>query len=216
MANEEILRKLSEGVLEGDEVQVKEWTEKAIAAGIEPLEVINDGLTKGIQGVGALFAAGTYFLPDLLLGAKAMDAGIKVLEPLMAGQKREFIGRVLMGTVQGDLHEIGKNIVIMMLKTAGFEVMDLGIDVPARKFIEQTRDFKPGIIGISALLTTTVGRQKEIIELLEEEGLRKKVKVMIGGAPINQNWADTIGADGYAEDASVAVDVAKRLLGLVG
>lgn len=216
MANEEILRKLSEGVLEGDEEQVREWTEKALAAGIEPLAVINDGLTKGIQGVGALFADGTYFLPDLLLGAKAMDAGIKVLEPLMAGQKREFLGRVLMGTVQGDLHEIGKNIVIMMLKTAGFEVMDLGIDVPASKFIEQTRDFKPGIIGISALLTTTVGRQKEIIELLEEEGLRKMVKVMIGGAPINQNWADTIGADGYAEDASVAVDVAKRLLGLVG
>ena len=214
MANEEILQKVSDGVLEGDVVQVKEWTEKAIAAGIEPITVINDGLTKGIKGVGALFAAGEYFLPDLLLGAKAMDAGIKVLEPLMAGQKREFLGRVLMGTVQGDLHEIGKNIVIMMLKTAGFEVLDLGIDVPASKFVEQARDFKPDIIGISALLTTTVNRQKEIIELLEEEGLRNNVKVMIGGAPINQNWADAIGADGYAEDASVAIDVAKRLLGL--
>lgn len=214
MDNEGILQKLSDGVLEGDEVQVKEWTEKAVAAGIEPLAVINDGLTKGINAVGALFAAGDYFLPDLLLGAKAMDAGIKVLEPLMAGQKRKFLGRVLMGTVQGDLHEIGKNIVIMMLKTAGFEVLDLGIDVPARTFIEQTRNFQPDIIGISALLTTTVNRQKEIIELLEEEGLRKKVKVIIGGAPINQNWADSIGADGYAEDASVAVDVAKRLLGL--
>ena len=214
MANEEILQKIIEGVQEGDPVQVTEWTGKAITAGIEPLAVINDGLTKGIQAVGALFANGTYFLPDLLLGAKAMDAGIKVIEPLMAGQKREFLGRVLMGTVEGDLHEIGKNIVIMMLKTAGFEVLDLGIDVPAKKFIEQTLDFKPDIIGISALLTTTVGRQKEIVELLEEEGLRKKVKVMIGGAPINQNWADTIGADGYAEDASVAVDVAKRLLGV--
>lgn len=214
MANEEILQKLSEGVLEGDEDQVMEWTEKAIAAGIDPLVVINDGLTKGIKAVGVLFSAGKYYLPDLLLGAKAMDAGIKALEPLMAGQNREFLGKVLMGTVQGDLHEIGKNIVIMMLKTAGFEVLDLGIDVPSKKFIDQARDFQPDIIGISALLTTTIGRQKEIIELLEEEGLRKKVKVMIGGAPINQNWADTIGADGYAEDATVAVDVAKQLLGI--
>ncbi|MDP4127838.1 MAG: corrinoid protein [Bacillota bacterium] len=214
MANEEILQMLIEGVREGDAQQVNEWTEKAVAAGIEPLVVINDGLTKGIQAVGALFADGTYFLPDLLLGAKAMDAGIKVLEPLMVGQNRQFLGRILMGTVQGDLHEIGKNIVIMMLKTAGFEVLDLGIDVPSGKFIEQARDFKPDIIGISALLTTTVGRQKEIIELLEEEGLRKEVKVMIGGAPINKNWADKIGADGYAEDATVAVDVAKQLLGI--
>lgn len=214
MANEEILQKIIEGVQEGDVEQTTKWTEKAITAGIEPLVVINEGLTKGIQAVGALFADGIYFLPDLLLGAKAMDAGIKVIEPLMAGQKREFLGRVLMGTVEGDLHEIGKNIVIMMLKTSGFEVLDLGIDVPARKFVDQALDFKPDIIGISALLTTTVGRQKEIVELLEEEGLRDKVKVMIGGAPINQNWADTIGADGYAEDASVAVDVAKRLLGM--
>lgn len=214
MANGEILQKIIEGVQEGDVEQTTKWTEKAITAGIEPLEVINEGLTKGIQAVGALFADGTYFLPDLLLGAKAMDAGIKVIEPLMAGQKREFLGRVLMGTVEGDLHEIGKNIVIMMLKTSGFEVLDLGIDVPAKKFVDQALDFKPDIIGISALLTTTVGRQKEIVELLEEEGLRNKVKVMIGGAPINQNWADTIGADGYAEDASVAVDVAKRLLGM--
>lgn len=213
MANDEILQKIIEGVREGDAAQVSEWTKKAIAAGLEPLVVINEGLTKGIQAVGALFANGTYFLPDLLLGAKAMDGGIKVIEPLMAGQKREFLGRVLMGTVEGDLHEIGKNIVIMMLKTAGFEVRDIGIDVPAKKFIEQTLEFKPDIIGISALLTTTVGRQKEIIELLQEEGLRDKVKVMIGGAPINQNWADTIGADGYAEDASVAVEVAKQLLG---
>ena len=214
MANEEILQKLSEGVLEGDEDQVLEWTEKAIAAGMDPLVVINDGLTKGIKAVGVLFNSGKYFLPDLLLGAKAMDVGIKALAPLMAGQHREFMGKVLMGTVQGDLHEIGKNIVSMMLKTAGFEVLDLGIDVPARKFIEKTLEFQPDIIGISALLTTTIGRQKEIIELLEEEGLRKKVKVMIGGAPINQNWADTIGADGYAEDATVAVDVAKKMLGL--
>jgi corrinoid protein of di/trimethylamine methyltransferase len=212
MTNEEILNNIIDGVKEGDEDKVFEWTNKAIETGIKPLVVINDGLTKGIQEVGTLFGNGTYFLPDLLLGAKAMDSGIKVIEPLMVDQKRDYLGRVLMGTVEGDLHEIGKNIVIMMLKTAGFEVMDLGVDVPAKKFIEKVREFKPNIIGISALLTTTVGRQKEIIELLEEEGLKGRVKVMIGGAPINQKWAETIGADGYAEDASVAVNIAKRLM----
>jgi len=170
-------------------------------------------LTRGIEIVGQNFAAGKFYLPDLLLGAKSMEAGIKILEPLLAGKNRDFLGKVLMGTVEGDLHEIGKNIVIMMLKTSGFEVLDLGIDVPAKKFIEKIKEQRPDIVGISALLTTTVARQKEIIELLEEEGLRKSVKVMIGGAPINQAWADKIGADGYAEDATVAVEVAKKLMG---
>lgn len=212
MANENILLGLAEAVVDGDEELVAELTDKALAEGLEPLSIINDGLTKGIETVGANFAAGKFFLPDLLIGAKAMDAGIKILEPLMSGSNRESLGKVLMGTVKGDLHEIGKNIVIMMLKTAGFEVIDLGIDVPSEKFIEKTREIKPDILGISALLTTTVARQKEIIELLEEEGLRKSVKVMIGGAPINQAWADKIGADGYAEDATVAVDVAKGFM----
>ncbi|MEL7566223.1 MAG: corrinoid protein [Dehalobacterium sp.] len=213
MANEDILRSLSEAVVDGDEELVSELTDQALAEGLEPLSIINDGLTKGIQIVGTNFAVGKFYLPDLLIGAKAMDAGIKKLEPLMTGSNRESLGKVLMGTVQGDLHEIGKNIVIMMLKTAGFEVIDLGIDVPSQKFIEKTREIKPDILGISALLTTTIARQKEIIELLEEEGLRKSVKVMIGGAPINQAWADKIGADGYAEDATVAVNVAKGFVG---
>lgn len=213
MAKEEILRELAEGVVDGDEEKVEEFTNLAVAEGIDPLEIINEGLTKGIDIVGQNFAAGKFYLPDLLLGAKSMEAGIKILEPLLEGKDREFFGKVLMGTVEGDLHEIGKNIVIMMLKTSGFEVLDLGIDVPASKFIEQTKAYKPDIIGISALLTTTIGRQKEIIELLEEEGLRKSVKVMIGGAPINQAWADKIGAEGYAEDATVAVEVAKKLIG---
>ncbi|ATW26134.1 corrinoid protein [Candidatus Formimonas warabiya] len=212
MEQEQIFIELAGAVFEGDEDLVAEWTDKAIAAGLDPLAIINDGLTKGIQQVGDHFAAGDYFLPDLLLGAKAMDAGIKKLEPLLDGTNRVSLGKILMGTVQGDLHEIGKNIVIMMLKTAGFDVFDLGVDVPSEKFIQKAKEYHPDVIGISALLTTTVGRQKEIIELLEEEGLRKKVKVMIGGAPINQAWADKIGADGYAEDASVAVSVAKRLV----
>jgi corrinoid protein of di/trimethylamine methyltransferase len=210
---EEILRELAEAVTEGEKDLVEELTEKAIAEGIEPLAIINDGLTKGIELVGEYFSAGKYYLPDLLLGAKSMEAGIKKLEPLLGDANRESVGTVVMGTVQGDLHEIGKNIVIMMLKTAGFEVIDLGIDVPSQKFIDKVKEVKPQIVGISALLTTTVARQKEIIELLEEEGLRKDVKVMIGGAPINQAWADQIGADGYAEDATVAVEVAKKFIG---
>lgn len=215
MEQEQIFSQLAEAVLEGDEDIVAELTDKAILEGLDPLAIINDGLTKGIQLVGARFASGEYFLPDLLIGARAMDTGIKKLEPLLAGKNREFFGKVLMGTVQGDLHEIGKNIVIMMFKTAGFEVLDLGIDVSSKVFIEKTKEYCPDIIGISALLTTTIGRQKEIIDLLEEEGLRKNVKVIIGGAPINQAWADKIGADGYAEDASEAVTVAKKLVGKV-
>ncbi|KUK37124.1 MAG: hypothetical protein PWP44_1284 [Thermacetogenium sp.] len=207
------MKEVAEAVIEGDEDAVPELTRKAVEAGIEPLKIINEGLTRGIEVVGDRFAAGEYFLPDLLLGAKAMEAGIAVLEPLLAGVNREFIGRVIMGTVHGDLHSIGKNIVIMMLKSAGFEVIDLGVDVPTDRFIEKIKELKPDIVGISALLTTTVGKQKEIIETLKEEGLRESVKVMIGGAPINQNWADQIGADGYAEDATTAVKLARRLIG---
>ncbi|CEO88859.1 corrinoid protein [Syntrophaceticus schinkii] len=213
MDQENILSKLSEAVFEGEEELVPELTNKAVDAGIEPLRIINEGLTRGIEVVGERFESGEYFLPDLLLGAKAMEAGIAIVEPMLEGTNREFVGRVLMGTVHGDLHSIGKNIVIMMLKSAGFEVFDLGVDVPTSAFIEKIRKLNPDIVGISALLTTTVGCQKEIIESLKEEGLRDSVKIMIGGAPINQNWADQIGADGYAEDASSAAKLAKRLMG---
>lgn len=212
MSREEILTGLTEAVIEGDDGLVVELTQKAVDAGIEPLVIINEALTKGIRIVGEYFGSGQYFLPDLLLGAKAMDAGVKLLEPLLLGTSREFYGKVLMGTVQGDLHEIGKNIVGMMLKTSGFEVIDLGVDVPASKFIDKIKELKPNVIGISALLTTTIGRQKEIIEVLTEEGLRDQVKIMIGGAPINQAWAEKIGADGYAEDAITAVEVCKKLV----
>ncbi|MHB1406271.1 MAG: corrinoid protein [Desulfitobacteriaceae bacterium] len=212
MSREEILTGLTEAVIEGDDGLVVELTQKAADAGIEPLVIINEALTKGIRIVGEYFGSGQYFLPDLLLGAKAMDAGVKLLEPLLLGTSREFYGKVLMGTVQGDLHEIGKNIVGMMLKTSGFEVIDLGVDVPASKFIDKIKELKPNVIGISALLTTTIGRQKEIIEVLTEEGLRDQVKIMIGGAPINQAWAEKIGADGYAEDAITAVEVCKKLV----
>jgi corrinoid protein of di/trimethylamine methyltransferase len=212
MEQSKILKSLADAVTDGDDESVVELTNEGINLGIAPLEIINDGLTRGINQVGERFAAGEYFLPDLLLGAKAMEAGINILEPLLAGADRKFVGKVLIGTVKGDLHSIGKNIVIIMFKSAGYEVIDLGVDVPSDVFIEKIKELKPDIVGISALLTTTVGEQKNIIESLKEAGLRDQVKVIIGGAPISQSWADTIGADGYAEDASIAVKVANRLL----
>ncbi|HHW29969.1 MAG TPA: cobalamin-binding protein [Syntrophomonadaceae bacterium] len=212
MEKADILKKLADAVAEGEEELTVELTKKAVDAGLSPVEIINDGLTVGINIVGERFGAGEYFLPDLLLGAKAMEAGINILEPLMVGGEREYIGRVIMGTVEGDLHSIGKNIVINMLKAAGFEVFDLGVDVPTSKFAEEIKRLNPNIVGISALLTSTMRKQQEIIEFLKEQGLRDKVKVMIGGAPISQSWADKIGADGYAEDAIGAVKVAKSLL----
>jgi len=212
MGKDDILKRLADAVAEGDDELTVDLTKEAIDAGLEPVTIINEGLTTGINEVGERFAAGEYFLPDLLLGAKAMEAGINVLEPLMAGTERDFVGRVIMGTVKGDLHSIGKNIVSIMLKAAGFEVFDLGVDVPTSKFAEEIKRLQPDIVGISALLTSTVGRQEEIIEYLKEAGMRDQVKVMIGGAPISQSWADKIGADGYAEDAISAVNVAKNLL----
>ena len=208
----EIIGKLIDAVAEGEVELAVKLTNEAVEAGMKPLEIINQGLTGGIGVVGERFDAGEYYLPDLLLGAKAMEAGIDILEPLMVGSDREYLARVLMGTVQGDLHSIGKNIVTIMLKAAGFEVFDLGVDVPTARFVEEIKKLKPNIIGISALLTSTVGRQEEIIEYLKEEGIRDQVKVMIGGAPISQSWADKIGADGYAEDAITAVKIAKDLL----
>ncbi|MGB9791585.1 MAG: corrinoid protein [Thermacetogeniaceae bacterium] len=212
--NEQILNSVAKAVVDGEPELVVELTENAIKAGIEPLEILNKGLVKGIEIVGERFATGEYFLPDLMLGAKAMEAGMSIIEPLLTSKKRETLGRVLMGTVEGDLHDIGKNIVIMMLKSSGFEVFDLGVDVPSEKFVNKVKELKPQIVGISALLTTTVGKQREIIEMLQEEGLRDKVKVIIGGAPINQAWADKIGADGYGEDAISAVALCKRLLNI--
>ncbi|MGI6406155.1 MAG: cobalamin B12-binding domain-containing protein [Syntrophaceticus sp.] len=210
--SQEALKNVLDAVVEGEVEDVAEFTEKAVAAGVKPLDILNEGLVKGIEVVGERYATGDYFLPDLILGAKAMDAGIGIIEPLLTSEKREFLGRVLMGTVEGDLHDIGKNIVMMMLKSNGFEVFDLGVDVPSKVFVEKVKELKPQVIGISALLTTTVDKQKEIIELLQEEGLRDQVKVIIGGAPINQAWSEKIGADGYGEDALSAVGLCKNLL----
>ena len=174
---------------------------------------INEGLTKGIQRVGDLFASGEYFLPELIIGAEAMKRALAVLEPAMVGdQSREVVGTVVLGTVEGDMHEIGKTLVGTMLIANGFKVIDLGVDQSADKFVAAVKENEAEIVGASALLTTTMLQQGKLIEALEEAGLRDQVKVMVGGAPVTQSFASEIGADGYAEDAISAVDLAFRLV----
>jgi 5-methyltetrahydrofolate--homocysteine methyltransferase len=164
--------------------------------------------------VGELFASGEYFLPDLIIGGEAMKAALAVLEPaLTGGQEREVLGRVVLGTVEGDLHEIGKTLVGTMLTANGFLVTDIGIDKSAADFVAAVTENNATLVGASALLTTTMSEQQKIVEALQEAGLRDRVKVIVGGAPVTQNWADKIGADGYAEDAISAVTLAKKLVG---
>jgi corrinoid protein of di/trimethylamine methyltransferase len=188
--------------------------QQALDQGLDPLECINRGLSPGIDRVGELFATGEYFLPDLIIGGDAMKAALDVLEPALAGgQSREILGQVVLGTVEGDLHEIGKTLVGTMLTANGFRVTDIGVDKPAADFVAAVKDSGATLVGASALLTTTMLHQQEVIEALKEAGLRDQVKVMIGGAPVTENWAEKIGADGYAEDAIGAVALAKELVG---
>jgi len=214
MSREELLDRLAQAVIDGEPEDAEALAKQALAQGLDPLVCINEGLTPGINRVGELFESGEYFLPDLIIGGEAMKAALAVLEPALAGgQKREVLGRVVLGTVEGDLHEIGKTLVGTMLAANGFQVTDLGIDRPAADFVAAVKETNANLVGASALLTTTMQQQQKIIEALEEAGLRDKVKVMVGGAPVTQSWADKIGADGYAEDAISAVALAKRLVG---
>ena len=211
--SEEIYEKLAQAVIEGEPDDAEELARQALDQGLDPLTCINEGLTKGIQRVGELFASGEYFLPELIIGAEAMKRALAVLEPAMVGdQSREVVGRVVLGTVAGDMHEIGKTLVSTMLIANGFKVIDLGVDQSADQFIAAVKENDADIVGASALLTTTMLQQKKIIEALEEAGLRDQVKVMVGGAPVTESFASEIGADGYAEDAISAVDLAFRLV----
>ena len=213
--SQEIYEKLAQAVIDGEPEDAEEWAKKALEQGLEPLDCINKGLSPGIDRVGELFASGEYFLPDLIIGGDAMKAALTVLEPaLSAGQEREVLGRVVLGTVQGDLHEIGKTLVGTMLTANGFLVTDIGVDKTAAEFVAAIKETGATLVGASALLTTTMLHQKEVIEALKEAGLRDKVKVMVGGAPITESWAEEIGADGYSDDAIGAVAVAKRLVGV--
>ena len=185
---------------------------KALEEGYSPPEVLNEGLLPGMDRVGRDFKADVLFLPEVLIAAKAMHAGMELLAPLLSETDRAGLGTFLIGTVQGDLHDIGKNLVVMMLQGAGIEVIDLGIDVSAKGFVEEIRKHRPQIVGMSALLTTTMGQMKTTLQTLEEAGLRDSIKVMIGGAPVTQEFADEIGADGYGSDAVSAVELARAWL----
>ena len=214
MTDNDTFTKLAQAVIDGEPEQAEELARGALAQGLDPLECINKGLTVGMERVGELFSSGEYFLPDLIIGGDAMKAALSILEPaLLDTQQRETLGRVVLGTVEGDLHEIGKTLVGTMLTANGFEVTDIGIDQPASEFVAAVEETKAVLVGASALLTTTMLQQKKVVEELKSAGFGDDVKVLIGGAPVTQSWADEIGADGYAEDAISAVGVAKKLVG---
>ncbi len=203
---------IGEALYTGRVDAVAALAKKALEQGHSAQEVLKKGLLAGMDTVGRDFKAGTLFLPEVLIAAKAMRAGMDVLDPWLSESDGTSLGTVLIGTVQGDLHDIGKNLVAMMLQGAGIEVIDLGIDIPPAGFVEATCKYHPQIVGMSALLTTTMGQMKATMEALEEAGLRDSVKVAIGGAPVNQRYAEDIGADGYASDAVSAVDLARAWL----
>lgn len=210
---EEMLQRLAQVVIDGESEDAEEIAKEALALGLDPLTCITEGLTKGIQEVGKLFASGEYYLPDLIMGADAMKSALDILEPSLVGdQKREVVGRVVLGTVQGDLHEIGKTLLGTMLTANGFHVTDIGVDKSPAEFIAAIKESNADIVGASALLTTTMLQQRKLIEAIAEAGLKGKVKVMVGGAPVTASYAQEIGADGYAEDAISAVDIAFRLI----
>lgn len=211
---EDILNRLKEAVLNYDVELAVEIAKEVVATGFDPLKAIEQGLGEGLRIIGDKFEAEEIFLPMLMIAAQAMKEALVVLEPALAkGTSRKVVGKVVIGTVEGDIHDIGKSIVAAMLTASGFEVYDLGSDTPTSKFVAKTQEVQADIIGMSALLTTTMTKMADVVNALKEAGLRGKVKVIVGGAPVSTAWAEKIGADAYAEDAIAAVDVAKKLLG---
>lgn len=209
----ETLSKISTAIIEGELDDIKDLTEDALDEGLTAEQILNQGLMPGMDHVGIEFKAGNMFVPEVLRSARAMQTSMDILRPLLAQSGVETAGRVLLGTVKGDLHDIGKNLVAMMCEGAGFEVKDIGKDVAPEAFVGAVKEFQPKILGLSALLTTTMRAMESTIKAIEEAGLRDKVKIMIGGAPVTQAFATQIGADGYASNAASAVELAKRLAG---
>jgi 5-methyltetrahydrofolate--homocysteine methyltransferase len=207
-----VLNDLAQGVIEGDAIQVQTLVKQAMSVGTPPGQILNEGLIAAMTEVGRLFEAGEYFVPEMLVSARAMKMGLELLRPALAAANVQSVGKVVVGTVKGDLHDIGKNLVAMMLEGTGFEIIDLGTDVPPAKFVQAVQEKHPQIVGLSALLTTTMPSMKATIEALKEAGIRDQVKVMIGGAPVTQKYADEIGADVYAPDASSAASRARTLV----
>lgn len=203
---------LRQSVIEGEEERTENLANQAMAEGLPPEQILKEGLIAAMTEVGRLFEAGEYYVPEMLISARAMKSGLTLLRPQLAAANVQAVGKVIIGTVQGDLHDIGKNLVGMMLEGAGFEVIDLGVDVSAQKFVDAVKEHQPDLIGCSALLTTTMPRMKDVVEALKRSGLRDNVKVMIGGAPITDKYAHDIGADIYAPDAASAAARAKSSL----
>ncbi|WP_206809975.1 cobalamin B12-binding domain-containing protein [Paradesulfitobacterium ferrireducens] len=204
---------LSKAVIAGQEQKVKELTQLSINEGVDPLSIINDGLIQGMNVVGQRFKVGDMFVPEVLMSARAMSAGVAMVKPLLLDGQMTSKGTVVIGTVKGDLHDIGKNLVGMMLESSGYQVIDMGVDTASEEFIAAVKENKAQVLGLSALLTTTMLSMKDTIEALKEEGIRNDVKVLIGGAPISQTFADEIGADGFAPDAASATELVGRLIG---
>jgi corrinoid protein of di/trimethylamine methyltransferase len=212
----DIFAQLTDSLVDGDPDLAFELTQNALATGEDPMAIIRKGLMPGMDIVGQKFSDGEYFLPDLIIAAEGMKRAMELLEPELSARQQslETAGIVVIGTVKGDIHEIGKSLVATMLSANGFTVYDLGVDVPKDAFINKVKETGANILGMSALLTTTMTQQREVIKALEESGLRAQVKVMVGGAPVTKSWAEEIGADDYAEDAMGAVQKAKKLIGI--
>ena len=209
----DILQEMASNLYKGEDKEVAALVRKALDQGMAPADILNGGLIAGMDEVGKDFKAGELFVPEVLVAARAMQAGMSILRPLLAESDTLMAGKYVIGTVKGDLHDIGKNLVKMMLEGAGFQTIDLGTDVGAAAFVAAVREHRPQVVGMSALLTTTMVNMKSIIEALQEAGLRESVKIMIGGAPVTAAFAKQIGADAYAPDAASAVDTARALFG---
>jgi corrinoid protein of di/trimethylamine methyltransferase len=216
MMSEELFNKMAQSIIDGDSDAALALAKESINANIDPLDAITQGFVIGVNTVGAAFGRGEAFLPELVMAGEAMKAAVAVLDPELKkrGTERKMLGKVVIATVEGDIHEIGKSLVATMLGASGFEVYDLGVDTPSDKIIGKALEVNADIIAMSALLTTTMVKQKEVIDELEKEGLRKKVKIMVGGAPVTRDWVNAIGADGFSEDAIGAVAIAKQLMGV--
>lgn len=202
------------GVVDGNAKQVSENIRQAVADGLNVETILNEGLIAAMKEVGRLFEEGEYFVPEMLVSARAMQSGMAILRPLLIAQDIKPAGKIVIGTVKGDLHDIGKNLVSMMLEGAGFQIIDLGTDVAPEKFLEAVRQNHPDILGMSALLTTTMLNMNKTIQTLKEAGVRDDLKIIVGGAPVTEKYAAEIGADGFSHDASQAAALAKRLMGL--
>ena len=208
----DVVTQIRTNVIEGNAPATLELVKQALTNGIPAEQILNEGLIAAMAHVGKLFEEGEYYVPEMLIAARAMKGGLELLRPALAAAKVQAIGKIVIGTVQGDLHDIGKNLVAMMMEGAGFEVIDLGVDVTPEKFVEAINAHHPQLVGCSALLTTTMPKMKATINAIERAGIRSRVKVLVGGAPVTARYASEIGADAYAPDASAAASIAKSLL----